>query len=140
MTLVSNENIYVDGNLLRDNLSAANPSDFAIQGQSSIALLARNYVAVNSTQFMTPDEGLVKAEEVGSDAKALFLSANAANRSHGVRINAGPIYDKGTSPGGGTTTFYTPRLYMPHSAETNASTAVSFSFKDTNVLPNPLCL
>ncbi len=140
ITLVSNENIYVDGNLLRDNLSAANPGDFAVQGQSSIALLARNYVAVNSTQFMTPDEGLVKAEEVGSDAKALFLSANAANRSHSVRINAGPIDDKGTSPWGGTTPFYTPRLFMRHSAETNAGTAVSFSLNDTNGVPNPLVL
>ena len=140
ITLVSNENIYLDGNLLRDNLSQSNPGEQAVQGSSSIAVLARNYVAVNTTQFLSPDEGLVKAEELGSDAKALFLSANAPNRSHTIRVNAGPVDDKGTAPWGGQNPLYTPRMFLRHAAETSSGTAVSFSLNDTNGIPNPLIL
>jgi len=62
LTIVSNQNIYVDGNLLRDNITPeliANPPSGLnaqtignVRGRSTIALLAKNNVAINTTQFM----------------------------------------------------------------------------------------
>lgn len=62
LTIVSNGTIYVDGSLLRDNLppaSAANDvTSTAVRGNSSISLLAKQYVCVNTTQFLGPDNTL----------------------------------------------------------------------------------
>jgi hypothetical protein len=64
LTVVSNANIYVDGNLLRDNITSGNADTRArfVRGQSTIALLAKNYIAVNTTQFLTPEQANFESE------------------------------------------------------------------------------
>lgn len=60
LTVVSNGTVYIDGSVLRDNISpemaAANPTMRAAKGKSTIALLAKNYIAVNTTQFLSPND------------------------------------------------------------------------------------
>lgn len=64
LTVVSNGTVYVDGNLLRDNITpemaASTPALAGVKGKSSIALLAKDYVTVNTTQFLNiePTEDL----------------------------------------------------------------------------------
>ncbi|MFM7322745.1 MAG: hypothetical protein ACKO5K_14665 [Armatimonadota bacterium] len=126
VTVVSNENIYIGGNLLRDNLDGTVAGDAAVQGRSSIALLARNYVTVNTTGFLSPEEGLVKAEEPGSDAKALFLNAAPGTSEFGFRLNAGGIDSRNRSPWPVVSgqPGYAPMLFLRHAADTLAGTAI----------------
>lgn len=72
LTVVSGQNIYIEGNLLkyrdpqhkasaRDQYRGADPS-------GGLALLAKQYVCVNTTQFFGPMNG-IGADDVGSDAQ-----------------------------------------------------------------------
>lgn len=126
VTVVSNENIYIGGNLLRDNLDGSVAGDAPIQGRSSIALLARNYVTVNTTAFLSPEEGLVKAEEPGADAKALFLDAAPGTSQFGFRLTAGGIDSRNRSPWPvlAGQPGYSPMLFLRHAADTLAGTAI----------------
>jgi hypothetical protein len=58
LTVVSNATIYIDGNLLRDNITPEMATGDTVlrdmKGRSSIALLAKDYVTVNTTQFVQP--------------------------------------------------------------------------------------
>jgi hypothetical protein len=71
LTIVSNQNIYIDGSVLKyrdpkwkndytDNYRGADPT-------GGIALLARQNVIVNTTQFFTP-LGNIGADDYGSDS------------------------------------------------------------------------
>ncbi|MBC8142468.1 MAG: hypothetical protein H7Y38_13620, partial [Armatimonadetes bacterium] len=67
LTVVSNGTIYIDGSVLRDNISpqmaGANATMAAAKGKSTIALLAKNYIAVNTTQFLSPSALTQAAQE-----------------------------------------------------------------------------
>lgn len=56
LTVVTNGTVYFDGSLLRDNISpemtVGNAVRAAAKGKSTIAVLAKNYAAVNTTQFL----------------------------------------------------------------------------------------
>ncbi|MBC7808895.1 MAG: hypothetical protein H7145_22405 [Akkermansiaceae bacterium] len=56
LTVVTNGTVYFDGSLLRDNISPElatnNPVRASAKGKSTIAVLAKNYAAVNTTQFL----------------------------------------------------------------------------------------
>lgn len=140
VTVVSNENIYIGGNLQRDNLNGSDAVETGIQGRSSIALLARNYVTVNTTQFLQPDEGLVKAEEPGSDTRALFLNAAPGSNALTLRLNAGGV-DAFNNPPWPLPAIafprYEPMLFLRHSADTVAGTAIRLGVNDTGGVPNP---
>jgi len=89
LTIVSNENIYIEGNLLkhRDPETPIAPGDpwRGADETCSLALLARNYVCVNTTQFVAPIYG-VGANNIGSDADDgsppyhLIVSSDPASR------------------------------------------------------------
>jgi hypothetical protein len=91
LTVVSNENIYIEGNLLkyRDPSVDIDAKD-AYRGTADtstcgLALLARQNICVNTTQFMRPLMG-IGAEDLGSDARNgqppyhLIVSSNAESR------------------------------------------------------------
>ena len=82
LTVVSNANIYIDGNLLRDNIKSDDNDNRAkaVAGRSSIALLSKNYIAVNTTQFITPQQQLFESETKNREQPFPRV----------VRINAGP--------------------------------------------------
>jgi hypothetical protein len=89
LTVVSGGTIYIDGNLLRDNIAPrdryretpaqADPRD--VRGKSSIALLAKDYVCVNTTQFLAPDGGDSGKEDTDAGSTntntAYYLSPSA---------------------------------------------------------------
>ncbi|MFQ3548868.1 MAG: hypothetical protein SNJ70_03865 [Armatimonadota bacterium] len=70
LTVVSNENIYIDGNLLKyRDPQMQIPDDDPYRGADSlgsIALLARRNVIVNTTQFFAPINS-ISADDIGSD-------------------------------------------------------------------------
>lgn len=75
LTVVSNANIYIDGNLLKyrdpsQTISNTNPWR-ATDGTNTcgLALLARENVCVNTTQFFSPLNS-ISADDVGSDAQS----------------------------------------------------------------------
>jgi hypothetical protein len=81
VTVVSNATIYVEGNLLRDNIlgSDTNPTAAQVRGQSTIALLAKDYIAVNTTQFFvaqvttnTPGSSNSYSNETGNQNQPPF--------------------------------------------------------------------
>ena len=140
VTVVSNENIYIGGNLLRDNLDRRDPADGPLQGRSSIALLARNYVTLNTTAFLSPEDALVKSEEPGSDNKAIFLGPGGGPLSFLFRLNAGGFGDGNFSPWASTAanTIYNPNIFLRHGADSDAGTAVRIGVNDTDGVPNLL--
>lgn len=134
LTFVSNGNIYVDGNLLKDNLSDTEVGTGAfVRGKSSIALLAKNYVVLNTTQFLTPGDNVADREAPGADATAVFLKPDSPQFN--LRLQQGPVqtYDAAGRPaqrlapaayyGGGLE--YAPAIFLRHSAAgIDGSTAV----------------
>ncbi|MCX6344877.1 MAG: hypothetical protein NT018_07365 [Armatimonadetes bacterium] len=71
LTIVSGQNIYIEGNLLKNrdlnwtNTSNGDPYRGA-DATGGLALLAQQNVCVNTTQFFTPQDGL---DHIGSDAQ-----------------------------------------------------------------------
>ena len=79
LTVVSNENIYIEGNILKyrdsgtpinEALDMIGQSSSPVDHRSSISLLARNNVVVNTSMFMYPQMSL-GPEDVASDADVL---------------------------------------------------------------------
>ncbi|MGC8861378.1 MAG: hypothetical protein ACP5R5_01235, partial [Armatimonadota bacterium] len=76
LTVVSNENIYIEGNLLkyRDPTKPIDPSQDRLDpwrgadNTCGLALLARKNICVNTTQFFSPLNS-ISPENVGSDAR-----------------------------------------------------------------------
>lgn len=84
LTVVSGGTIYVDGSLLRDNLGgdpatdplADNSANAAqVRGRSTIALLAKEYVTVNTTQFLKPGDSRPAGANVAPQEGPARLSA-----------------------------------------------------------------
>lgn len=96
LTVVSNGTIYIDGNLLRDNI-ASGDSDQSGRGESSIALLARDYVVVNTTQFLSPADAAWQSE-AGTGAGPFFLRLDQTRRQFPLGLSLGPITDYSTTP------------------------------------------
>ncbi len=73
LTVVSNQNIYIEGNVLKNR-----PSDYDQSTQDDqwhgadptcgLALLARENICVNTTQFFAP-ENSISSDDIGSDAQ-----------------------------------------------------------------------
>ena len=73
LTVVSNQNIYIEGNVLKNR-----PSDYDQSTQDDqwhgadptcgLALLARENICVNTTQFFAPDNSIT-SDDIGSDAQ-----------------------------------------------------------------------
>lgn len=74
LTVVSNETIYIEGNLLKYRDPEATVSDTdpwrGTEGTSTcgLALLARENICVNTTQFFAPQQQ-ISPEDIGSDAR-----------------------------------------------------------------------
>ena len=104
LTVVSgNGTIYVDGNLLRDNISPADNSAGAsdVRGQSSIALLAKKYVAVNTTQFLSPADQNFESETQGQTDPPFAIRMRPVPgglKQFDFRLNIGPEDALGTTP------------------------------------------
>jgi hypothetical protein len=112
LTLVSNGTIYVEGNLLRDNIPAntatlpgtVQNAVAAARGRSSVALLAKDYVVVNTTRFLDPDAvgaprtaregGSAGAEDTSSLPQTVVLNpaggGGRAEAAFSVRLAQGP--------------------------------------------------
>lgn len=85
LTIVSNENIYIDGNVLkyRDRNGEVDPTD-AYRGADStcgLALLARKNVVVNTTQFFAPLNNL-GADDYGTDSLTGGSSSHVVVRAN----------------------------------------------------------
>lgn len=84
LTVVSNQNIYIDGSVLKNRPSntTINPSGNyrGADSKCGIALLARQNVVVNTTQFFAPLNN-IGADDVGSD------SLTGGNSSHVIVRN-----------------------------------------------------
>lgn len=97
MTVVSGGTIYIDGNLLRDNITPAmassSPALAAIRGKSSIALLAKDYVTVNTTQFMNLQ--LTGNEDVSPSGSEITLNAG---EELNLGLTLGPVDQNNTPP------------------------------------------
>lgn len=74
LTIVSNETIYIEGNVLkfRDPAQKIDPKDpyrgTPETGTCGLALLAREHICVNTTQFFAPLMG-ISPNDIGSDAR-----------------------------------------------------------------------
>lgn len=146
LTVVSGGNIYIDGNLLKDNIPDGVVPTAAeqVRGKSSIALLAKNYVVLNTTQFFVPGDNQAGPEASGADAQAIFL--NPASPTMNLRLNQAPLqsYNAAGLPNGRVSPTYVPNLYLRHSAAgVDGSTAMRlgvnndfFRFPSTMAWPN----
>ena len=121
LTVVSGGTIYVDGNLLRDNIAPADTSVDAAntRKQSSIALLAHDYVAVNTTQFFSPDVASYNGEGAnGLPPYSLRLPNPDGNRlDFNFRANFGPVDADNTVPAyaqGNPTNVQPATLFLRH--------------------------
>ncbi|WP_394793183.1 hypothetical protein [Armatimonas sp.] len=128
LTVVSGGNIYVDGNLLKDNIPDSQGGVAAqVRGRSSIALLAKNYVVLNTTQFLSPGDNQAEPEASGADAQAVFLNPGSPNFT--LRLAQGPAQTYGAngapnqrlSPNDpilspGNPDALTPKFFVRHSA------------------------
>ncbi|MBC8103350.1 MAG: hypothetical protein H7Z41_12295 [Cytophagales bacterium] len=99
LTIVSGGTIYVDGNLLRDNIPAGATDATAqlVRGQSSIALLARDYVAVNTSQFLAPQSGFAAFSDT-SENSVLALGVNQSTDTFAFSMDRGPVDANNTPP------------------------------------------
>ena len=134
LTVVSNGTIYINGNLLRDNL----PSTSADHNKSTIALLAKQYVTVNTTQFLTPDpnNNFIVPEGAPDTFPVSFdLNAQFGRSSLGFQVNLGPedrdnklpAYVTGTATGG--TTPPPVQAYLRHGAQASTTKSTEAAIK-----------
>ncbi|GAB4458030.1 MAG: hypothetical protein OHK0029_18670 [Armatimonadaceae bacterium] len=152
LTVVSNATIYVDGNLLRDNISPADSSAAgrAVRGQSTIALLAKDYIAVNTTQFLTPQQELFLSETRSFEPPfPRILYNNPGNASQfAFRATFGPaqldpangfLLPPYLESGSGA---ITPGVFLRHSAASggtaDAVTNINLFVNQNNTGPNLL--
>lgn len=133
LTVVSNSNIYIDGNLLRDNITANNTDQraLAVKGQSTIALLAKNYVVVNTTQFHTPQQELFESETLAEDVPFARIVRNKPGQQSrfDFRTTFGPTR-LNTAVGQGfvdpfTDYTITPSLFVRHASSSRAAGGVT---------------
>lgn len=88
LTVVSGGTIYVDGNVLRDNFG---PTE-AGRGESSIALLARDYIVVNTTQFLSPsDAEWTDESNTGRGPFTLRLDQSRPQFAFGLSLGAADV-------------------------------------------------
>ena len=157
LTVVSNGTIYIDGSVLRDNISpqmaAANATMAAAKGKSTIALLAKNYIAVNTTQFLASadntkaardgiNNGFVKIEPNGTDQltfSTTFAPVVTYDDATGL-VNVGNVYNNATAaedlnrvPPYITDTANAPlSLLLRHGAEGDNGTSVQLGINPKN--------
>ena len=100
LTIVSGGTVYVDGNLLRDNIPSTDGSATAaaVRGQSSIALLAHDYVAVNTSQFLAPQSGSDIYSQNREENYAFSLSSNPGKQTFNFAMDRGPVDANNTPP------------------------------------------
>ena len=106
LTVVSgNGNIYVDGNLLRDNIPG-DPTDpigslagaSEVKGKSSIALLAKNSIVVNTTQFLSPGNATPNFEEDDNQQTPSTRLLNPSQPTVSFNLTFGPQDANNTTP------------------------------------------
>ncbi len=93
LTVVSGGTIYVDGSLLRDNLDANDASlDAArVRGRSTIALLAREYITVNTTQFLKPGDVRQAPASIAPLEGPALLNADPAQSQFTYQFANAPV-------------------------------------------------
>ncbi|MES2462955.1 MAG: hypothetical protein V4671_20415 [Armatimonadota bacterium] len=112
LTVVSGGTVYVDGNLLRDNVPVNDATTVGpvVKGQSSIALLARDYVTVNTSQFLATKTGS-QAYGEQQDTHAFSLSTN--NLDYFFAMDRGPV-DANNTPPSAITNYPQPTIFFRH--------------------------
>ncbi|MBC8135879.1 MAG: hypothetical protein H8F28_08350, partial [Fibrella sp.] len=109
LTVVTNGTVYFDGSLLRDNISpglaTGNAVRSAAKGKSTIAVLAKNYAAVNTTQFLAttaPAAVFKEAQqrEFGQPTVIQLKNDTASTREQKFGLTLGPVitYDTNGLP------------------------------------------
>jgi hypothetical protein len=119
ITVVSGGTVYVDGNLLRDNVPAGDAAGALVKGQSSIALLAHDYVTVNPSQFLATKSGS-QAYGEQQDTHAFSLSTN--NPDYFFTMDRGPV-DANNTPPSAITNYPQPTIYFRHGTSGIGGTA-----------------
>jgi hypothetical protein len=128
LTVVSGGgNIYVDGNLLRDNIANGDTRAGALEvkGRSTIALLAKNSVVVNTTQFLSPGEAVTRNEIEGNTQSPIARILNQQQQEVAFHLSFGPEDGNNTTPryltGGAAAQFpNAPGLFLRHGTDTGS--------------------
>jgi hypothetical protein len=115
LTVVSGGTIYVDGNLLRDNIPSTDGTPVAntVRGQSSIALLAHDYIAVNTSQFFAPKSGSNVFSQNPDENYAFSLNSNPDKQSYDFTVDRGPV-DGNNTPPSSITNYPLPTIFFRH--------------------------
>ena len=122
LTVVSNENIYIDGNLLKyrnPNNSVSDDDQYrGADNTCGLALLARQNICVNTTQFFAPENG-VDANQVDSGTENGELPTVVVNNSSDSRLKCGFEFGPWESASGTKPAAW--RLYLRHSGQDGPS-------------------
>lgn len=119
VTIVSNGTVYIEGNLLKDNIDPADASAgaSAVRGRSTIAVMARDYVTVNTTQFLKPSD--VRDNPNPATADDVWARLNATQGTFSYQFATAPVdtFDplSGRLTGTATPT-YSPTLFVRHAS------------------------
>ena len=131
LTVSSNATIYIDGNLLRDNITTplanADVNARNVRGRSTIALLAKNYIAVNTTQFLAPsDITNTVADNSGAPGPVGALQLSNSAPKFTINANFGPVFDPANPANGFVTPTYLttdaahrPSLFLRHTTSSD---------------------
>jgi len=132
LTVVSGGTIYVEGNLLRDNITpnmaSGGGAAAAVKGKSSIALLAHDYVAVNTSQFLAAQTGFVAPKETSDPISPSAIALDTSNLQYAFDLTFGPVDDDNTVP------TYVPSIYLRHAAagaQTDSSASINLLINRT---------
>jgi hypothetical protein len=142
----------VDGNLLRDNITrdvALNkPEAAGAKGQSSIALLAREYVCVNPTQFLNPGPAVTASEGAPGAASEIVRYLNGGvdplSQRFPFELAFGPVDADNTLPpyiqSGATSStrlFFRHRSDISPTSPGNQGAAINLFVNEELTSPNP---
>ncbi len=125
LTVVSNQNIYIEGNLLKNRapqmLGSGDVSNYrGADPTCGLALLARQNVVVNTTQFLSPQSNIGPADQgadslLGGRNSYHLVVRNSPDSQFRCRFEFGPYESEtGTAPG----KWY---LFLRHSGEAGAA-------------------
>lgn len=159
ITVVSNATVYVEGSItkgIRGNdytaLLGGLPNGAILSGaapRAMLMLMAKDYVAVNTTQFLGLGPGQAATPKPGEDRESVIVSAAAGNLNLRTEILLDPESAPITQPNNwipfannyvlpGTTAPLTSDIVFSHAMDESGGNAASFISLDVNPgLTNP---
>lgn len=122
LTIVSGGTAYIDGNVVKTD-GFINGSNVNLERGSTCAIMARDYICVNTTQFMAPANQTQSWNRVAPELDTFYFSVGVTGLS----------YDMASSFGIDPANYNTPSyLFLRHAAQ-NSNASISL----INLLINP---